>query len=85
MGAATMVDTMMEDGLTDAFHRYHMGITAENVAAEYGVTREEQDAFAAASQKKAAAAQTAGLFDAEIAPVTIKSRKGTRVKREEKQ
>ncbi|MFT3976560.1 MAG: acetyl-CoA C-acetyltransferase [Sphingomonas bacterium] len=76
MGALELVDTMIKDGLTDAFNGYHMGITAENLATEYQVTREEQDAFAVASQNKAEAARAAGRFADEIAPVTIKGRKG---------
>src|SRR5690606_36379950 len=76
MGAVTLVDTMLSDGLTDAFGGYHMGITAENVAREYGISREAQDAFALSSQQKAAAAQAAGKFDAEITPFTVKTRKG---------
>jgi len=76
MGPITLVDTMMSDGLVDAFGGYHMGITAENVAREFGITRDTQDAFALASQQKAAAAQQAGRFADEIAPVTIKTRKG---------
>lgn len=79
MGAVTLVDTMLVDGLTDAFQNYHMGITAENVAAAFEVSRAEQDAFALASQKKAAAAQAAGRFAAEIVPVTVESRKGATV------
>jgi acetyl-CoA C-acetyltransferase len=79
MGQATMVDTMVQDGLWDAFHDYHMGSTAENVATEYSLSREEQDAFAAASQQKAEAAQKSGKFAEEIAPVTIKTRKGETV------
>lgn len=75
-GDATLVDTMMKDGLIDAFNDYHMGITAENVAKQYGITREEQDKFAAQSQNRTEAAQKAGLFAAEIVPVTVKSRKG---------
>jgi acetyl-CoA C-acetyltransferase len=67
---------MVTDGLTDAFGRYHMGITAENVARQFGITRDQQDEFALASQHKAAAAQAAGHFTREIAPVTIASRKG---------
>ncbi len=77
MGPVSLVDTMVVDGLTDAFGGYHMGITAENVAREFGVSREQQDAFAAESQRKAAVAQAAGNFRAEIAPVTIETRKGT--------
>lgn len=76
MGPVTMVDTMISEGLTDAFGGYHMGITAENVAKAFGISREEQDAFALASQQKAAAAQTAGKFDAEITPFIVKTRKG---------
>jgi len=71
------VDHMVFDGLTDAFEGYHMGITAENIAAKYGITREEQDAFSAASQTKAAAAQDAGNFKNEIVPVEIKTRRET--------
>ncbi len=76
MGPVTLVDTMLSDGLIDAFGGYHMGITAENVAREFQVTRAEQDAFALQSQQRAAAAQSAGHFAAEIVPVTVKSRKG---------
>ena len=76
MGDAKMIDTMMMDGLTDAFHRYPMGMTAENVAKQFQITRLEQDTYAAASQNKAEAAQKAGKFKDEIAPVTIKGRKG---------
>ena len=76
MGAATMVDTMLHDALIDAFHNYHMGVTAENVAKEKGITREEQDAFALASQQKAGAAMLAGKFKEEIVPVVISGRKG---------
>ncbi|MBI1245442.1 MAG: acetyl-CoA C-acyltransferase [Alphaproteobacteria bacterium] len=76
MGAAEMVDTMLKDGLWDAFHGYHMGNTAENVAQKWQITREEQDKFALASQNKAEAAQKAGKFKDEIAAVTIKGRKG---------
>ncbi len=76
MGPAEFVDTMIKDGLWDAFNDYHMGITAENVAEKYGFTREEQDAFALSSQTKAAAAIADGRFKAEIVPVTIKTRKG---------
>ncbi len=76
MGPAEFVDTMIRDGLWDAFNDYHMGITAENVAEKYKLTREEQDAFALASQTKAAAAIADGRFKAEIVPVTIKTRKG---------
>ncbi|WP_371136154.1 acetyl-CoA C-acetyltransferase [Devosia sp.] len=76
MGPITLVDTMMSDGLVDAFGGYHMGVTAENVAREFGIDRPTQDAFALASQQKAAAAQQAGRFVDEIAPVTISTRKG---------
>ncbi len=76
MGDLKFVDTMINDGLMDAFYGYHMGNTAENVAAKWQITREQQDKFAAASQAKAAAAQSAGRFKDEIVPVTIKTRKG---------
>ncbi|WP_292061977.1 acetyl-CoA C-acetyltransferase [Brevundimonas sp. UBA7664] len=76
MGDIKLVDTMISDGLWDAFNGYHMGQTAENVADKFGISRGDQDAFAVASQNKAEAAQTAGRFDDEIAPVTIKGRKG---------
>ncbi|MEE4213378.1 MAG: acetyl-CoA C-acyltransferase, partial [Parvularcula sp.] len=76
MGPVSLVDTMIVDGLWDAFNNYHMGQTAENLAEKYGVTREDQDQFAAASQQKAAAAQAEGRFDEEITAVTIKDRKG---------
>jgi len=76
MGPITMVDTMIVDGLWDAFNDYHMGITAENIACDYNISREEQDAFAAASQSKALAAIDAGTFDEEITPVEIPQRKG---------
>ncbi|MEC8524506.1 MAG: acetyl-CoA C-acetyltransferase [Pseudomonadota bacterium] len=76
MGPITMVDTMIVDGLWDAFNDYHMGITAENIACDYNISREEQDAFAAASQQKALAAIEAGKFNDEITPVTIPQRKG---------
>ena len=76
MGDLALVDTMIKDGLWDAFHGYHMGQTAENIAARWQITREEQDKFAVASQNKAEAAQKAGKFAGEIAPVTIKGRKG---------
>ncbi len=76
MGPAEMLDTMLRDGLTDAFHGYHMGNTAENVARQWQLTRDEQDAFAAASQQKAEAAIKSGRFKDEIIPVTIKGRKG---------
>ncbi|MDN3566477.1 acetyl-CoA C-acetyltransferase [Paeniroseomonas aquatica] len=76
MGDLALVDTMIKDGLWDAFHGYHMGTTAENVATKYQITREQQDEFAAASQAKAAAAMQAGRFRDEITPVTVKGRKG---------
>ena len=76
LGDMNFVDTMLKDGLWDAFNGYHMGNTAENVAQKWQLTREEQDAFAAASQGKAEAAQKAGRFADEITPVTIKTRKG---------
>src|SRR3954468_6049332 len=76
MGDAKMVDTMIVDGLWDVFNQYHMGVTAENVAKEYAVTREEQDQFAVASQNKTEAAQKAGRFKDEIITVEIASRKG---------
>ncbi len=76
MGAFEMVDTMIKDGLWDAFNGYHMGNTAENVAKQYQITRAQQDEFAVASQNKAEAAMKAGKFKDEIAPVTVKSRKG---------
>jgi len=76
MGDLGFVDTMIRDGLWDAFHGYHMGTTAENVATQWQITREQQDALAAGSQQKAEAAQKAGRFEAEIATVTIKGRKG---------
>ncbi|HRO51508.1 MAG TPA: acetyl-CoA C-acetyltransferase [Hyphomicrobium sp.] len=76
MGDVKFVDTMVKDGLWDAFNNYHMGTTAENVARQWQVSREEQDTFAAASQNKAEAARKAGKFKDEIAPVTIKTRKG---------
>ncbi|HJV05759.1 MAG TPA: acetyl-CoA C-acetyltransferase [Chromobacteriaceae bacterium] len=76
MGNAQLVDTMVADGLTDVYNQYHMGITAENVAAKYGITREEQDALALASQNRAEAAQKAGKFKDEIVPVLVPQRKG---------
>ncbi|HET9341026.1 MAG TPA: acetyl-CoA C-acetyltransferase [Casimicrobiaceae bacterium] len=76
MGDAKLVDTMIVDGLWDVYNQYHMGVTAENVAKKYGVTRAAQDAFAVASQQKAEAAQKAGRFAAEIVPVMIAQRKG---------
>jgi acetyl-CoA C-acetyltransferase len=76
MGPLEFVDTMIKDGLWDAFNGYHMGNTAENVAKQYQITRAQQDEFAVASQNKAEAAQKAGRFKDEIAPVTVKNRKG---------
>ncbi|VAV91541.1 Acetyl-CoA acetyltransferase [hydrothermal vent metagenome] len=76
MGDYQMIDTMIRDGLWDAFNGYHMGVTAENVAEKWQITRDEQDAFAVASQNKAEAAQKAGKFKDEITPVTIKTRRG---------
>jgi acetyl-CoA C-acetyltransferase len=76
MGDYAMVDTMLKDGLLDAFNGYHMGVTAENVAKQYQITRGQQDEFAVASQNKAEAAQRAGRFRDEIVPVTVKTRKG---------
>ncbi|MEE8505270.1 MAG: acetyl-CoA C-acyltransferase, partial [Kiloniellales bacterium] len=76
MGDVKFIDSMIKDGLWDAFNGYHMGNTAENVARQWQLTRDEQDAFAAASQQKAEAAQKAGKFADEITPVTIKTRKG---------
>ena len=75
MGDWKLVDTMISDGLTDAFNSYHMGITAENIAKKYDISREEQDEFAALSQQKAEAAQKAGRFDDEIIPVSVPQRK----------
>ncbi len=79
MGDLGLVDTMLKDGLWDAFHGYHMGTTAENVATAFQITRAQQDEFAAGSQQRASAAQKAGRFKDEIAPVTIKGRKGDTV------
>ena len=76
MGEMKMLDTMIKDGLTDAFHGYHMGNTAENIAARWQLTREEQDMFALGSQNKAEAAQKAGKFKDEIVPFTVPGRKG---------
>ena len=76
MGDLQFIDTMIRDGLWDAFNGYHMGTTAENVAKEWQITREEQDRFAVASQNKAEAARKAGKFKDEIVPVTVKGRKG---------
>ena len=79
MGTLEMTDTMLKDGLIDAFHGYHMGVTAENVAREWQITREMQDQFAVASQNKAEAARKSGRFKQEITPVTVKERKGDKV------
>jgi acetyl-CoA C-acetyltransferase len=79
MGDASLVDTMIKDGLTDVFNGYHMGITAENLAEQYQVTRADQDGFAVRSQNLAEAARAEGRFKDEIAPVTIKGRKGDTV------
>ncbi|MGB8366649.1 MAG: acetyl-CoA C-acetyltransferase, partial [Rhizomicrobium sp.] len=79
MGALELTDTMLKDGLIDAIHNYHMGITAENVAREWQISREAQDRFAVASQNKAEAARKTGRFKQEIAAVTVKERKGERV------
>ncbi len=79
MGDAKLVDSMIVDGLWDVYNDYHMGITAENVAKKYGISRQEQDEFACASQNKAEAAQKAGKFVDEITPYTIKSKKGDTV------
>ncbi len=76
MGHAKALDSMIHDGLTDAFNNYHMGVTAENLVEKYGLTREQQDAFAAASQQKAAAAIEAGRFKDEITPILIPQKKG---------
>jgi len=79
MGDLALVDTMIKDGLWDAFHGYHMGQTAENIAARWQITREDQDRFAVVSQNRAEAAQKSGKFKDEIAPVTVKGRKGDTV------
>src|SRR5262245_38575357 len=76
MGSAELIDTMIKDGLWDAFNGYHMGTTAENVAKKWQITRDDQDKFALGSQQKAEAAQKAGKFKDEIVPVTVKTRKG---------
>ena len=76
MGHGKLLDSLVHDGLWDAFNNYHMGITAENLAAKYGITREEQDAYALNSQLKAAAASAAGRFQAEMSPVTYSQRRG---------
>ena len=78
MGNATMVDTMVNDALTDAFNQYHMGITAENIAEQWGLTRQQLDEFAAWSQQKTVQLrETAGKFDDEIVPVEVKKKKET--------
>ena len=79
MGDFKYIDTMIKDGLTDAFHGYHMGNTAENIAAKWQISREEQDRFATASQNKAEAAQKAGKFKDEIAPFTLSTKKGDEI------
>lgn len=76
MGDASLQDSMVADGLTDAFHGYHMGITAENVAKQWAISRQEQDQFSVQSQNKAEAAQKGGHFDQEIVPIMVPSRKG---------
>ncbi|MFP5433574.1 MAG: beta-ketoacyl synthase N-terminal-like domain-containing protein, partial [Alphaproteobacteria bacterium] len=76
MSNVSLIDTMIHDGLTDAFNNYHMGITAENLAEKYQISRKAQDAFAVASQNKAEAARASGRFADEIVPITIKGRKG---------
>lgn len=76
-GDVALSDTMMKDGLIDAFHGYHMGITAENVVKQVSVSRQDQDLFSAQSQNKAETAQKNGAFTTEIIPVTVPSRKGT--------
>ena len=76
MGDFKLIDTMIKDGLTDAFHGYHMGNTAENVARQWQITRDDQDQFAVASQNKAEAAQKAGRFKDEIVAVTVKGTQG---------
>lgn len=83
MGDVSFIDTMIKDGLWDAFNGYHMGQTAENVAEQWQITRDQQDSFAVASQNKAEAAQKAGRFKDEIVPVTIKTRKGETVVEED--
>ena len=75
-GDATLSDTMLKDGLWDAFNDYHMGVTAENVAKQFSISREQQDKFAALSQNRTEASQKSGEFKAEITPVSIQSRKG---------
>ncbi len=80
MGDWSLVDTMIKDGLWDAFNQYHMGITTENIAEQFGISREEQDAFAAESQRRAGAAQAAGKFSDQIVPIDIPQRKGDPVR-----
>jgi acetyl-CoA C-acetyltransferase len=79
MGAMELIDSMIKDGLWEIFNGYHMGVTAENIARQWQITREEQDKFATASQNKAEAAKKAGKFKDEIVPVTVKTRKGETV------
>jgi acetyl-CoA C-acetyltransferase len=79
MGELKLIDTMLKDGLIDAFHGYHMGVTAENIANKWQITREEQDRFATSSQNKAEAAQKAGRFKSEITPFTVPGKKGDTV------
>ncbi len=79
MGDLNFIDTMIKDGLWDAFNGYHMGITAENIATKFQITREEQDIFATVSQNRAEAAQKAGKFKEEIVPITLKDRKGDKI------
>jgi acetyl-CoA C-acetyltransferase len=76
MGHGKLVDTMIHDGLWDIFNNYYMGVTAENIAKEFGISREEQDEFSALSQQKTEAAQNAGKFKDEIVPVVVSNRKG---------
>lgn len=83
MGSVTLVDTLIHDGLTDAFNDYHMGFTAENLADRYGISRAEQDVFAVSSQNKASAARSSGRFADEISPVTLSTRKGDLVVRDD--
>lgn len=79
MGDGILVDSMVKDGLRCAFNDYHIGITAENIARQYGFSREDQDAVAFASQQKAAAAQASGCFDAEITPIALRVKNETRM------
>ncbi len=83
LGETRLVDTMLTDGLWDVFNDYHMGVTAENIAEQWGITREEQDAFAARSQNRAEAARREGRFRDEITPVTVRTRKGETVVEED--